>query len=74
MSRERKSKAFVYRAKLARGIVEQARAQVTLSRLLGATPHATVATLVEAVESLDPELLDELERAVAARRRSQHGT
>jgi hypothetical protein len=27
--------------------------------------------LVEAVESLDPELLDELGRAVAARRRSR---
>jgi BlaI family penicillinase repressor len=74
VSRERKSKAFVYRAKLARGIVEQARARVALSRLLGAAPRAAVATLVEAVESLDPELLDELERAVAARRRLQHGT
>jgi predicted transcriptional regulator len=74
VSCERKSKAFVYRAKLARGIVEETRSPVTLSRLLGATPHAAVATLVEAVESLDPELLEELERAIAARRRSQHKT
>ena len=52
----------MYRAKLARGIVEQARAQVTLSRLLGAIPHAAVATLVEAVESLDHELQRPMKR------------
>jgi len=45
-----------------------------LNRLLGARPHTAVAALVEAVESIDPRLLDELERAVAARRRSKHGT
>jgi hypothetical protein len=35
---------------------------------LGATPHAAVAALVEAVEAVDPNLLDALERAVAERR------
>ena len=74
VTRERKGKAFVYRAKVAREVVEHARARNLLSRLLGARPHTTVAALVEAVESLDPQLLDELERAVAARRRSKHGT
>jgi hypothetical protein len=33
-----------------------------------------MATLVVAVESIDPKLLDELEKAVAAQRRSRHGT
>jgi hypothetical protein len=33
-----------------------------------------VATLVDAVEALDPELLDELARAVVARRRSRSGS
>ena len=74
VTRERKGKAFVYRAKVAREVVEHARARTVLSRLLGARPHTTVAALVEAVESIDPRLLDELERAVAARRRSKHGT
>ena len=74
VTRERKGKAFVYRAKVAREVVEHARARNLLSRLLGARPHTTVAALVEAVESIDPRLLDELERAVAARRRSKHGT
>ena len=72
--RERRGKAFSYRARIARDVVEQARARTALSRLFGSRPHAAVATLVEAVESLDPKLLDELERAVAARRRSRHGT
>jgi len=74
VSRERRGKAFSYRAKIAREVVDQARARTTLSRLFGSRPHAAVATLVDAVESIDPKLLDELERAVAARRRSQHGT
>jgi hypothetical protein len=33
-----------------------------------------MATLVEAAESLDPKLLDDLREAIAARRRSRHGT
>ena len=74
VSRERRGKAFSYRPKIAREVVDQARARTALSRLFGSRPHAAVATLVEAVESLDPKLLDELERAVAARRRSRHGT
>ena len=74
VARERKGKAFTYRAKIARELVERARARTALQQLLGSRPHAAVAGLVDAVESLDPQLLDELERAVAARRRSQHGT
>jgi BlaI family penicillinase repressor len=74
VSRERRGKAFSYRARIAREVVEQTRARTALSRLFGSHPHAAVATLVEAVESLDPKLLDELERAVASRRRSRHGT
>jgi BlaI family transcriptional regulator, penicillinase repressor len=74
VARVRKGKAFSYRAKIARDVVERARARTALSRLLGSRPHAAVAALVEAVESLDPDLLGELEKAVAARRRWQHGT
>jgi BlaI family penicillinase repressor len=74
VSRERRGKAFSYRARISREVVDQARARTALSRLFGSRPHAAVATLVEAVESLDPKLLDELERAVAARRRSRYGT
>lgn len=73
VQRGRRGRAFVYRPRIEREVVESARARLTVSRLLGPTPHAAVAALVEAVESVDPKLLDELERAVAARRRSKRG-
>jgi predicted transcriptional regulator len=73
IQRGRRGKTFVYRPRIEREIVESARAQITVSRLLGPAPHAAVAALVEAMESVDPKLLDELERVVAARRRSKRG-
>ena len=73
IQRERHGKAFVYRARVARESVERARAQVAVSRLLGPAPRAAVAALVDAVDAVDPRLLDELERAVAAHRRSKRG-
>jgi len=74
IQRERHGKAFVYRARVARESVERARAQDAISRLLGPAPRAAVAALVDAVDAVDPQLLDELERAVAAHRRSKRGT
>jgi BlaI family transcriptional regulator, penicillinase repressor len=74
MTRERKGLAFIYRPCVARTVVDAERARVFLTRLLGPAPRAAMATLVEAAESLDPELLDELAQAIAARRRSRHGT
>lgn len=73
IERERHGRAFVYRASVARENVERARAQNAVNRLLGAAPHAAVAALVDAVDAVDPSLLDELERAVAAHRRSKRG-
>jgi len=74
VARKRKGMAFVYRPRIARGSIELTRARVSLSKLLGPAPRPAVATLVEAMESLDPGLLDELERAVAARRGSRNGS
>ena len=71
--RERKGMAFIYRPRVARGIVDAARTRAFLTRLLGPAPRSAVAALVDAVESLDPKLLDELAEAIAARR-SRHGT
>lgn len=73
VTRERRGKAFRYRAAVARAEVEHAHARTVLGRLLGSRPHGAVAALVEAVESIDPRLLEELEQAVAARRRAKHG-
>ena len=74
LSRKRKGLAFVYRARLTRRVIEFARAQMSLRTLLGPAPRPAVATLVEAMESLDPGLLEELERAVAARRGRRDGS
>jgi predicted transcriptional regulator len=71
--RQRKGNAFVYQPRPAREEVERARARSAVTRLLGATPRAAVAALVEAVDDADPALLEELERAVLARRRAKHG-
>lgn len=73
VSRKRKGIAFVYRPRIARTVIEFARARLSLTKLLGGAPQPAVATLVEAMESLDPGLLDELERAVAARRGQRDG-
>lgn len=73
IQRQRKGNAFVYRPRAAREEVERARARNAVTRLLGAAPRAAVAALVEAVDDVDPALLDELERAVLARRRAKHG-
>ena len=64
---------FIYRPRVAREEVESARARKAVSRLFGTAPHAAVAALVDAVDAVDPKLLDELERLVIARRRSKDG-
>src|SRR5215510_7639256 len=56
--RERKGMAFVYRPRIARRVIEFTRARASLSKLLGPAPRPAVATRVEAMESLDPGLLD----------------
>jgi BlaI family transcriptional regulator, penicillinase repressor len=74
VERQPRGRAFIYRPRVAREDVESARARKAVSRLFGAAPHAAVAALVDAVDAVDPKLLDELERIVIARRRSKDGT
>jgi predicted transcriptional regulator len=76
IERQPRGRAFIYRPRVAREEVESARARRAVSRLFGASPapHAAVAALVDAVDAVDPKLLDELERIVVARRRSKDGT
>lgn len=74
ITRERKGRAFMYRPHVARSLVEGARARVFLTRLVGPAPRSAAAALVDAAESVDPKLLDELAEAIAARRRLKHGT
>ena len=66
--RGRVGRAFVYRSAVSRAIIDQQRTATALSTLFGTEPRPAIATLVDAVESIDPELLDELARVVRRRR------
>jgi hypothetical protein len=55
-------------------VVERARVRAALAEILNPEVRPPIATLVDAAESLDPELLDELARQVAARRKFRHGS
>src|SRR5262249_31155231 len=61
IERRHHGKTFVYQPRVAREEVENARARKVVSRLFGASPapHAAVAALVDAVDAVDPKLLDE---------------
>jgi predicted transcriptional regulator len=74
LARRRAGKAFVYTAKVRREQIERARAGDVLRRLLGPQPVPAIATLVDAIESIDPALFAELSRQVSARRRSRRGS
>lgn len=74
IARRREGGTLVYHPTVERSVVERARARNLVSRFLGPGPHAAVAALVEAVDDLDPKLLQELERAIRNKRRSRHGT
>jgi hypothetical protein len=66
--------AFVYTARVPREHIERVRADDALRRLLGSAPVPAIAALVHAIEDLNPDLVDELSRQVAARRRSRRGS
>lgn len=71
ISRDRTGKGFVYQARVARREVDRARLSQALSQMLAEQPRPALASLVDAIEAIDPHLVDELARAVEARRRSR---
>lgn len=66
--RGRVGRSFVYRPAVKREVVDRERTTAALSTLFGDAPRPAIATLVDAVEAIDPDLLDELGRAVRARK------
>ena len=74
VARRRSGRSFVYRPRRGRDEVERARARSLVERLFGDEPRPALAGLVDAVDSIDPRLLDDLARAVAARRRNRDGS
>jgi predicted transcriptional regulator len=73
LARRRVGKSFVYTARVRREHIERVRAGDALRRLLGSEPVPAIATLVAAIEDINPDLVDELSRQVTARRRSRRG-
>ena len=72
--RSRQGKSFYYTPTQPRGLIEAARFGDGLRKLLGPEPKPAMSTIVDALESVDPTLLDELARLVLARRRSRSGS
>jgi BlaI family transcriptional regulator, penicillinase repressor len=71
VSREKNGKTFGYRAQVARREIDHTRMSRALSGFLAGEPRPALASLVDAIEAIDPKLIDELARAVEARRRSR---
>lgn len=70
LSRSPAGRAFTYRARVRRETVDRAQLTATLDRILTRRDGApAMATLVDVIEAVDPELLDELSRAVQAQRK-----
>lgn len=74
LRRAREGRMFRYHAAIKRESVERAGATESVTRLLADDPKPAMATLVDAVEAIDPGLLEELARAVAAKRRTRRGS
>lgn len=73
VKRERIGVALSYTSRVSRAVLERARAKRMLTQLLAAAPDPAVAGLVDAVESISPELLDQLAHAVEQRRKARRG-
>jgi predicted transcriptional regulator len=71
VDRRRRDNVFVYRTTSSRPSVDRARMSRMLGGLFAEGSRPAVASLVEAIESIDPALLDELEGAIEARRRTR---
>jgi predicted transcriptional regulator len=73
VSRTRDANRFIYRPRLEQSVVDRARARELVTRFIGDDPHPAMAPLIDAMEAIDPSLLDAL-AAEVVRRRKKRGT
>lgn len=73
IARTRQGGGFVYSPLIEQTVVERARARQLMGRFLGSGPHPAVAALVDAVDDIDPTLLDTLERAIRFKKGTDRG-
>jgi predicted transcriptional regulator len=71
VEREKDGKVFRYRASAPRQDIDRARLTRTLSSVFADGLRPAVATLVEVLEELNPDLLDELSKTIDVKRRSR---
>jgi len=71
VERERTGRSFVYWAPRRAPPTKRVRARTLIARVLGSNPEPAISTLVDAVEAIDPALLDRLAEEIAARRRNR---
>jgi predicted transcriptional regulator len=69
--RQKDGKAFRYAAAVPRQEIDRARISKSLVGFLAGRPRPALAALAEAIEAIDPALLDELSRAVELLRRAR---
>ena len=72
VARRRVGKAFAYRAAAKREHVTRAVTRDLVDAVLGGVP-APMAALVDAIEDVDPQLIDDLARLVAKKRGARRG-
>jgi predicted transcriptional regulator len=71
VEREKDGKVFRYRASAARQEIDRARLTRTLSSVFADGPRPAMATLVEVLGELSPELLDELGQTIDKLRKTR---
>ena len=74
VSREKGPRGFQYWPRAPRAAVEGTRLRQTLDWLLTPEAAPAMARLVDAVESIDPELLDALAKEIAKKRKTRRGS
>jgi predicted transcriptional regulator len=72
--RRRSGRAFTYRAVARQAPTQRAMARALIEQLADGGPRPAVAALVGALEDVSPDLIDELEAELEARRRRRDGS
>ena len=70
--RQLEGHAYIYRPRVPPREIEHARIRHIVNRLLGPRPQGIIAALVQAVDEVDPQLLDNLEQEIRTRQKHKH--
>ena len=74
VARALEGRSFIYRVSRGAAAIERAQARSLVARVLGPDPEPAIAKLVDAVEAIDPDLLDRLVAEIASRRQDRRGS